>query len=192
MSETKPMHRRNVLEIRWCPTKEPVKPLGCRVTLPKTRMEPEDKPEDREESDQDHLEGQAPRQMLGTSSSSSKSICYRSHSIDLLQIPVNRSATDPNNRSVTDPTSTPKTCFMFRIATRINSKMVTKINSSSNIVRCTVYFPRCVAILVTSTGLVCSTVLMPSSSSPAMLRWLSVTTYGRMWSRVSVVYECLL
>ena len=96
MSETKPKHSRNALEIRWCPTKEPVKPLGCRVTLPKTRMEPEDKPKDQEESDQDHLEGQAPRRMLGTSSSSSKSICYRSHSIDLLQISLNRSATDPS------------------------------------------------------------------------------------------------
>ena len=86
MSETKPLHSRNVREIRWCPTKEPVKPLGCRVTLPKTRMEPEDKPKDQEGCDQDHLEGQAQRRMLDTSSSSYKSICYRSHSIDLLQI----------------------------------------------------------------------------------------------------------
>ena len=86
MSETKPLHSRNVREIRWCPTKEPVKPLGCRVTLPKTRMEPEDKPKDQERCDQDHLEGQAQRQMLVTSSSSS-----------------NRSGTDPAvNRSDTD------------------------------------------------------------------------------------------
>ena len=96
MSETKPLHSRNVREIRWCPIKEPVKPLGCRVTLPKTRMEPEDKPKDQEGCDQDHLEGQAQRRMLDTSSSSCKSICYRSYSIDLIQIPVNRSDTDPN------------------------------------------------------------------------------------------------
>ena len=90
MSETRPMHSRNVLEIRWCPTKEPVKPLGCRVTLPKTRMEPEDKPKDQEGCDQDHLKGQAQRRMLDTSSSSCKSICYRSQLIDLIQIPIDQ------------------------------------------------------------------------------------------------------
>ena len=47
MSETRPMHVGNVLEIRWAPIKEPVKPLGCRVTLPKTTIEPEYKPKDK-------------------------------------------------------------------------------------------------------------------------------------------------
>ena len=172
MSETKPLHSRNVREIRWCPTKEPVKPLGCRVTLPKTRMEPEDKPKDQERCDQDHLEGQAQRQMLDTSSSSCKSICYRSC--------LNRSDTDPiidqlliiinsyiNPRYLRRP-------FYVQNSYPQEFKVGDEINSSRNIVRCTVFFLRCVATLVTSTGLLCSTVLMPSNSSPAMLRWLSV------------------
>ena len=37
---------RNVREIRWAPAKEPVKPLGWWVTLPKTTIKPEDKPKD--------------------------------------------------------------------------------------------------------------------------------------------------
>jgi len=155
-------------------------------------MEPEDKPKDQEGCDQDHLEGQAQRRMLDTSSSSCKSICYRSHSIDLLQIPVNRSDTDPN-RSVTDhlnPTSTPKTSFMFRLAIRKISKMVTKINSSSNIVRCTVLFSESVATLVTSTGQVCSTVLRSSSSSPTLLRWLSFRQHMEGCGHVCLLCTC--
>ena len=89
MSETKPLHSRNVREIRWCPTKEPVKPLGCQVTLPKTRMEPEDKPKDQEGCDQDHLEGQAQRQMLVTSSPSYR-YCYYRRELSILPLQMRR------------------------------------------------------------------------------------------------------
>ena len=65
LSETKAEHWKNVSEIREATKKQLSRHVGWQVTLVKTRIDPEDTPEY-----QDHLEGQAQRQMQVTSSPS--------------------------------------------------------------------------------------------------------------------------
>ena len=63
MSETKAVHVRDVSEIRGATKKIVVKTSWMRVALVKTKIDPEDTPKE-----QDHLKGQAQREMLDNSS----------------------------------------------------------------------------------------------------------------------------
>ena len=142
--------------------------------------------------------------MLATSSSSNKSICYRS--------PVNRSATDPH--SIDQLLIIIKTLithmfihyfkrrlnfiitsanYQFKSAEDVikmeNSKIATNYRSS-NIVRCPVIFPNNVSTLcVIDTGMSWRSC---TCSSPTMLWWLSLTTLSRTWPSIPAVLESLL